>query len=166
MSDLLASAVKSHLGLQLLHWAVSQSDIWHLAHRCSELVQKINEPLEKSAYVLDNLLAMDEDDIHLHCSGMRDLHLNRMHFDDEDDYNGEQMQRFNNSSGGSSSNNRVPNARAGSFLCFLFCFFFLSIFLFDGDCDYVLFSGGQWWSVVVMAFAKIQILFGQCVCKR
>lgn len=107
MSDLLASAVKSHLGLHLLHWAVSQSDIWHLAHRCSELVQKINEPLEKSAYVLDNLLAMDEDDMHLHCGGMRDLHLNRMHFDDEDDYNGEQMQRFH------TTNNRMANARPG-----------------------------------------------------
>lgn len=119
MSDLLASAVKSHLGLQLLHWAVSQSDIWHLAHRCSELVQKINEPLEKSAFVLDNLLAMDEDDLHLHCSGMRDLHLNRMHFDDEDDYNGEQMQRFNNNNNSSDVNNRAPNARPGTLKFFL-----------------------------------------------
>lgn len=120
MSDLVAAAVKSHLGLQLLHWAVSQSDIWHLAHRCSELVQKINEPLEKSAYVLDNLLAMDEDDMHLHCNGMRDLHLNRMHFDDEDDYNGEQMQRFH------TNNNRPANARPGKFIDYFYRF------LFDG----------------------------------
>lgn len=89
MSDLLASALKNSLGLQLLHWAVSQSDIWHLAHRCSELAQKINEPLEKSAYVLDNLLTMDEDDID--CIGIRDLHMQQMHFDDEDDYNDEEQ---------------------------------------------------------------------------
>lgn len=95
MSDLLASALKNSLGLQLLHWAVSQSDIWHLAHRCSELAHKINEPLEKSAYVLNNLLTMDEDDID--CIGIRDLHMQQMHFDDEDDYNeeGRQMRRHN-----------------------------------------------------------------------
>lgn len=93
MSELLASALKNSLGLQLLHWAVSQSDIWHLAHRCSELAHKINEPLEKSAYVLNNLLTMDEDD--MDCIGLRDLHMHQMHFDDEDDYNEErqQMQR-------------------------------------------------------------------------
>lgn len=87
MTELLAAALKHSLGLQLLHWAVSQSDIWHLAHRCSELAQKINEPLEKSAYVLDNLLTMDDDDID--CIGLRDLHLQQMRFDDEDDYNTE-----------------------------------------------------------------------------
>lgn len=91
MTDLLASAFKNSLGLQLLHWAVSQSDIWHLAHRCSELAQKINEPLEKSAYVLENFLTMDEDDID--CIGIRDLHLQQMHFDDEDDYNDEEQSR-------------------------------------------------------------------------
>lgn len=91
MTDLLASALKHSLGLQLLHWAVSHSDIWHLAHRCSELAQKINEPLEKSAYVLDNLFTMDEDDID--CIGIRDLHMQQMHFDDEDDYNEEGQSR-------------------------------------------------------------------------
>lgn len=91
MSDLLASALKNGLGLQLLNWAVSQSDIWHLAHRCSELAHKINEPLEKSAYVLDNLLTMDEDD--LDCIGIRELHMQQMHFDDEDDYNEEGQSR-------------------------------------------------------------------------
>lgn len=94
MTDLLASALKNSLGLQLLHWAVSQSDIWHLAHRCSELAQKINEPLEKSAYVLDNLLTMDEDDID--CIGIRDLHMQQMHFDDEDDYNEEEQSNGGN----------------------------------------------------------------------
>ncbi|XP_031620821.1 BTB/POZ domain-containing protein 6 isoform X2 [Contarinia nasturtii] len=84
MTDLLASALKNSLGLQVLQWAVSQSDIWHLAHRCSELAQKINEPLENSAYVLDNLLTMDEDDIN--CIGIRDLHLQQMHFDDEEEH--------------------------------------------------------------------------------
>lgn len=91
---MLASALKNSLGLQLLHWAVSQSDIWHLAHRCSELAQKINEPLEKSAYVLDNLLTMDEDDID--CIGIRDLHMQQMHFDDEDDYNEEEQSNGGN----------------------------------------------------------------------
>lgn len=94
MTDLLASALKNSLGLQLLDWAVSQSDIWHLAHRCSELAQKINEPLEKSAYVLDNLLTMDEDDID--CIGIRDLHMQQMHFDDEDDYNEEEQSNRGN----------------------------------------------------------------------
>lgn len=83
MTELLASALKNSLGLQLLHWAVSQSDIWHLAHRCSELAHKINEPLEKSAYVLDNFLTMDDDDID--CVGIRDLHLQQMHFDEEEE---------------------------------------------------------------------------------
>lgn len=85
MTDLIAYALKSNLGLEFLHWATSQSDIWHAAHRVGELVHKINEPLEKSAYVLDNLLTMDEDDID--CIGIRDLRLQQMHFDDEDDYN-------------------------------------------------------------------------------
>lgn len=65
MTDLLASAFKGSLGLQLLHWAVSQSDIWHLTHRCSELVQHINEPLNKRVFAINNndsLLSMDEDD--------------------------------------------------------------------------------------------------------
>lgn len=84
MTELFSTALKSSLGLQLLHWAVSHSDIWHLAHRCSELAQKINEPLEKSAYVLDNFLTMDEDDID--CVGIRDLNLQQMHFDEEDEY--------------------------------------------------------------------------------
>lgn len=79
MTDLFASAFKSNFGLQLLQWAVSQSDIWHLAHRCSELAQKINEPLEKSAYVLDNLSTMDEDDINC----IHNLQ-GAMHFDNED----------------------------------------------------------------------------------
>lgn len=83
MTELFGSALKNSLGLQLLHWAVSQSDIWHLAHRCSELAQKINEPLEKSAYVLDNFLTMAEDDIA--CAGIRDLNLQQMHFDEEEE---------------------------------------------------------------------------------
>lgn len=131
---MITGAMKNNVGLQLLQWAVSQSDIWHLAHRCSELVQKINEPLEKSAYVLDNLLAMDEDDIHLHCGGMRDMHLNRMHFDDEDDYNGEQMQRFIN------QNNRnvlVPDAPAGILQFKIFYFYSIIIG--------TIFIGDQWW---------------------
>lgn len=74
--------MKNNVGLQLLQWAVSQSDIWHLAHRCSKLMHKFNEPADKAAYVLDSFVTMDEADIdcidafHLHC----------MHFDDEDDY--------------------------------------------------------------------------------
>lgn len=101
MSDLLASALKHSLGLQLLHWAVSQTDIWHLAHRCSELAHKINVPLEKSAYVLDNLLTMDEDDID--CIG--DLHLQQMHFDDEDDYNEEGQSRHRHQHNNNNNNN-------------------------------------------------------------
>lgn len=93
MTDLLATAVKNNLGLHLLHWAITHSDFWHLANRCSQLVQKINEPLEKSAHVLDNLLTMDEDDFDAHCIGLRDLHLHRMHFDDEDDYNDQDDRR-------------------------------------------------------------------------
>lgn len=64
MTDLIASAFKNSLGLQLLHWAVSQSDIWHLTHRCSELVQHINEPLNKRVFEINNnnSLSMDEDD--------------------------------------------------------------------------------------------------------
>lgn len=93
MTELIASALKTNLGLELLHWALSQSDIWHLAHRCSELAHKINEPLEKSAYVLDNLLTMGEDDID--CIDLRDLHLQQMYFDDEDDYNVQVQSRHN-----------------------------------------------------------------------
>lgn len=85
MTELIATAVKSSLGLQLLQWAISKSDIWHLAHRCSELAQKINEPIDKNAYVLDSWLTMDEENIG--CIGIRDLHLHQMHFDDEEDYN-------------------------------------------------------------------------------
>lgn len=79
---MITGAFKQNVGLQLLQWAVSQSDIWHLAHRCSELMHKFNEPNDKSAYVLDSFAAMDANNIecidafHLHC----------MHFDDEDSY--------------------------------------------------------------------------------
>lgn len=79
---MISGALKNNVGLQVLQWAVSQSDIWHLAHRCSKLMNKFNEPTDKRAHVLDSFDTMDQNDIdcidafHLHC----------MHFDDEDDY--------------------------------------------------------------------------------
>lgn len=110
MSDLLTSALKNSLGLQLLQWAVSQSDVWHLAHRCSELAQKINKPLAKHAYVLDNLLTMDDGDID--CISIRDLRMNQMHFDDEDDYSVEDDNEFYNSDVGDRTQQRTNTSFA------------------------------------------------------
>lgn len=99
MTDLLAAAVKNHLGLHLLHWAVSNSDVWHLAHRCAELIHKIDGPLEKNAF--DNLLTLDEDEID--CYGIRQLPMHNLHFDEEDEEDGYSQRREqmdNNNNGG------------------------------------------------------------------
>lgn len=109
---MIATAVKTNLGVHLLHWAITHSDFWQLANRCSQLVQKINDPLEKSAYVLDNLLTMDEDDIDVHCVALRDLNLHRMHFEDEDDYNDQADRRFDDADQGNHFRNR-PQRFAG-----------------------------------------------------
>lgn len=63
MTDIVADALSNNLGLHLLHWALSQSDIWYLAHRCADLVQKIHEPLERGAAALDNILTLEEDEV-------------------------------------------------------------------------------------------------------
>lgn len=63
MTDIVADALSNNLGIHLLHWALSQSDIWYLAHRCADLVQKIHEPLERGAAVLDNILTLEEESI-------------------------------------------------------------------------------------------------------
>lgn len=65
MSELLKETLSNHLGLQLFHWAVSQSDLWHLAHRCAEFVNKLHEPLERGAAVLDNILTLEEEEADL-----------------------------------------------------------------------------------------------------
>lgn len=96
MTDLLAAAVKNHLGLHLLHWAVSHSDVWHLAHRCADIIHKIDEPLEKNAFAVDNLLTLDEDEID--CYGIRQLQMHNLHFDEEDEEDGyaQQQDQMNN----------------------------------------------------------------------
>lgn len=62
MTELLADTLSNHLGRQLLHWVVQQSDIWYLANRCADFVNKIHEPLERGVSVLDNILTLDEDE--------------------------------------------------------------------------------------------------------
>lgn len=90
MTDLLASAVKNNLGLHLLHWAVSHSDVWHLAHRCADLIHKINDPLEKNTFIVDNLLTLDEEEID--CYGIRQLQMHNLHFEEEEEEDEELQQ--------------------------------------------------------------------------
>lgn len=126
MTDLLAAAVKNNLGLHLLHWAVSRSDVWHLAHRCAELIHKIDEPLEKSA--LDHLLTLDEDEID--CYGIRRLQMHNLHFEEEDEDNDySQQQEQMNSDRGRNAINRNNHANelelAGKLEILLFVFNFI-----------------------------------------
>jgi len=51
-----------HLGRQLLHWAITQADIWYLAYRCAEIVTKFHEPLERGVAILDNILTLEEEE--------------------------------------------------------------------------------------------------------
>lgn len=63
MNDILAETLSNHLGRQLFHWAVAQSDIWYLAYRCADFVTKIHEPLERGVAVLDSLLTLEDEEI-------------------------------------------------------------------------------------------------------
>ena len=74
MTELLTDALSNHLGLHLLHWAISQSDIWYLAHRCADFVNKIHEPLERGAAVLDHILTLEEEEADLNSLSQNNEH--------------------------------------------------------------------------------------------
>lgn len=60
---MMGDAITSHFGLQLLQWALSETDLWTLAYRCANFMNKIHEPLERSAAVLDQILTHEEDEL-------------------------------------------------------------------------------------------------------
>lgn len=62
MNEALAVTLSSHIGRQLFHWVITQSDIWYLAYRCADFVTKIHEPLERGVAVLDGLLTIEDED--------------------------------------------------------------------------------------------------------
>lgn len=53
----MGSVLAETLGRQLLH-----SDIWFLAEKCTNLVKRIHEPLERSVVALDNILTLEDED--------------------------------------------------------------------------------------------------------
>lgn len=63
MGELLRETLSNHLGVQLLHWAFSQSDAGSIANRCVDFVSKMHEPLERGALVLDSILTVDEEEV-------------------------------------------------------------------------------------------------------
>lgn len=115
MTDLITTAVKTNLGIHLLQWAISHSDFWKIANRCTQLVQDINDPLDKSADVLNNILTMDEDDIDAHCITLRDLNLQQIHYQDDENGNN-QIDRIanNNNNQGSAFRNRPQGSQGMS----------------------------------------------------
>lgn len=60
MTETLSVNKKGQLGQELLHWA-SRSDLWQLAYRFAELINKINEPLRNSTFV-DHIFTLEEED--------------------------------------------------------------------------------------------------------
>lgn len=54
----MGSVLAETLGRQLLH-----SDIWFLAEKCTNLVKRIHEPLERSVAALDNILTLEDEDM-------------------------------------------------------------------------------------------------------
>lgn len=104
MTDLITTAVKTNLGVHLLQWAITHSDFWKIANRCTQLVQNINAPLDKSADVLNNFLIMDEDDIDVHCITLRDLHLQQIHIQDDENLVERIDQNVDNDQGSTSGN--------------------------------------------------------------
>lgn len=62
MGELLKETLSNHLGVQLLQWAFSQSEVGSVANRCLQFVSKIHEPLERGALVLDSILTVEEEE--------------------------------------------------------------------------------------------------------
>lgn len=62
MGELLKETLSNHLGVQLLQWAFSQSEVGSIANRCVQFVSKIHEPLERGAQVLDSILTVEEEE--------------------------------------------------------------------------------------------------------
>lgn len=60
MTESLSAKANGQFGQELLHWA-SQSDLWQLAYRFTQLVNKINEPLRNSPFV-DHIFTLEEED--------------------------------------------------------------------------------------------------------
>lgn len=62
MGELLKETLSNDLGVQLLQWAFSQSEVGSIANRCLQFVSKIHEPLERGALVLDSILTLEEEE--------------------------------------------------------------------------------------------------------
>lgn len=60
MTESLSAEANGQLGQELMHWA-SRSDLWQLAYRFTQLVNKINEPLRNSPFV-DHIFTLEEED--------------------------------------------------------------------------------------------------------
>lgn len=84
MNNVIAESLSGHLGRQLLHWAVTQADLWYLAYRCADFVTKIHEPLERGVAVLDHLLTLEEEELPTYGQFyMEPIEENRQNLQDE-----------------------------------------------------------------------------------
>jgi len=52
-----------YIGRYLLHWVVTQANVWFLVYTCVDSVAKVHGPLDESLRILDRLLRPDEDDV-------------------------------------------------------------------------------------------------------
>jgi hypothetical protein len=56
------ASLHGYIGRYLLHWVVTQANVWFLVYRCVDSMVKVHGPLEESLRILDRLLQSDEDD--------------------------------------------------------------------------------------------------------
>lgn len=75
MGELLKDTLSNHLGVQLLQWAFSQSEVGSIANRCVQFVSKLHEPLERGALVLDSILTVEEEECADWAAGRQTLSL-------------------------------------------------------------------------------------------
>jgi hypothetical protein len=54
--------IERFIGRYLLHWVVTQANVWFLVYRCVDSVVKVHGSLDESFRILDRLLQPYEDD--------------------------------------------------------------------------------------------------------
>jgi hypothetical protein len=57
-----SASLHRYIGRYLLHWVVTQANVWFLLYTYVDSVAKVHGPLDESLRILDRLLQPDEDD--------------------------------------------------------------------------------------------------------
>jgi hypothetical protein len=56
-------SLQRYIGRYLLHWVVTQANVWFLVYRCVDSVAKVHGPLDESLRILNQLLQAEEGDV-------------------------------------------------------------------------------------------------------